>query len=162
MGGEGCLTNSTSHLSKSLSTTQYVILSRMESKVHQSSDSPSRFVKCGVPRFLRALCARGGRRRRTNVLVWGGHSCPPICAPPPTTQGQPLGAPHIAHFAMCGFRRPERMEITLTPRGAAYSSHLLQKSYSNPRVKWRTQHPHLRKERECVGHPASVSPGSSF
>src|SRR5579863_1968926 len=56
-----------------------------------------------------------------------------------------LGAPHIAHFAMCGFRHDRNAW-----RSHSHHAALLQKYYSNPQVKWRTQHPHTHKERECV------------
>ena len=37
---------------------------------------------------------------------------------------------------------------------AWHSDYLPERYYPNPRVKWSTRHPHIRKERECVGHPA--------
>jgi hypothetical protein len=75
-----------------------------------------------------------------------------------------LAAGCPTHRALCDVwvsTRPECVEITLTPRDATYSSHLLQKYYSNPRVKRRTQPPHIRKGRECAGHPAGVARGVS-
>jgi hypothetical protein len=36
---------------------------------------------------------------------------------------------------------------------------LLSKKYlPNPQVKWHIERPHIRKERECVGHPAYWTP----
>jgi len=148
MGGEGCLTNSTSHLSKSLSTTQYVILSRMESKVHQSSDS------FGVPRFLRALCARGGRRRRTNVL--GADTLVRQFVHHHQPRRDNRWVPYTSRTLRCvGFNTTAmRGDHTHTTWRSVLKP--FQKSYSNPRVKWRTQHPRIRKERECVGHSACL------
>src|SRR5580698_1702110 len=38
-----------------------------------------------------------------------------------------------------------------------YSDHLPERYCHNPRVKWGRHHPHIRKERQCVGHSAGAS-----
>jgi hypothetical protein len=48
--------------------------------------------------------------------------------------------------------QPEGVEIT--SRSADRSSDQLSKGYRNPTVALPTQHPHIRKERVCGGHPA--------
>jgi hypothetical protein len=116
MGGGRRLTNSTSHLSEPLSTTQYVILSPLESKVSEPSDSstPSptnHITACGAG----ALARECTNRHQPSILVilsevgsvahdrsraverslpapqpmWGGHSCPPTYESSRTTWGQP-------------------------------------------------------------------------
>ena len=86
------------------------------------------------------------------------HICHPERSEGPMQRAAPICRP--AHRPLCdawASTRSECVEITLTPRGTRYSSHLLQKYYFNPRVKWRTQHEHIRKKRECVGHPAVLA-----
>jgi hypothetical protein len=61
---------------------------------------------------------------------------------------------------------PRRKLLTTASRShshyaARYSDHLPEGYYPNPRVKWRRQHPHICKERECVGHPGFPRHGLS-
>src|SRR5579863_7193205 len=86
------------------------------------------------------------------MSVWAGG--PHIVPLPLTRLTTPKAdAPHIAHFAMCGFRRDRRASRSHSHYAAWYSDYLPERYYPNPRVKWSTRHPHIRKERECVGHP---------
>jgi hypothetical protein len=98
----------------------------------------------------------GGRGRRGCVGRGGCGSC----GGAPLLASFARGGRRINHLALRGgpparFRRDQPASRSHSHYAARYSDHLPERYYPNPRVKWRRQHPHIRKERECAGHRAS-------
>src|ERR1700704_5442657 len=74
----------------------------------------------------------------------------------PKSKGAPRFAGCPTHRALCdvwvlaptGMHRDHNQTRRKNPGPS------VEEILPNPQVKWRIQRPHIRKERECVGHPA--------
>ena len=127
----------------------------------ESFETESRITTAGRRRLADSqLKASGWKSLDLSAPKRETISCPPaslreVGPPPPPLPPFAPGAPHIAYFAMCGFLRDRDAAGPQTNSVCRALVAVRSDTIPDEEVPTSAAVPHIRRVRECVGHPAN-------